>query len=343
MKMQLPKYTKMKLAVLNWIAQNGLQSGDRLPPEREIMDIFSLSRNTVRHALAELVEAGYLERLPQSGYYLRKPIAAVEQHEVNIGYLMAGRAERWPAGVSRNSLYHAIPFQEMKSRGIEMIARYEEKPDSRLFQYFSSCAGLLLTDWVTDEWVNTVKELHIPMCCIGSTLCRREKIPAVDYDYEYMTREQVKKLHEHGCRKMVLLLCNCEMPSAHKTEKAYRETIQGYGIPVEERRIVKVRYGHEDEDMMEGLMRNDDCDAVISYKLPDIFEYRQLNWKHDPLFALQSSFTPSLHRNLRAVFPYFPQDIYLEAANLLLDHILLDKAMPQETLLKPEIHDQIMK
>src|ERR1700758_2272416 len=43
------------------LTSGALQPGDRLPPERELAEQFSLSRNTVREALRSLEMAGVLE------------------------------------------------------------------------------------------------------------------------------------------------------------------------------------------------------------------------------------------------------------------------------------------
>ncbi len=337
--MQLPKYTKMKLAILNWISKNELKVGDRLPSEREISDIFSLSRITVRHALNDLVETGYLKKLPQSGYYLLKPIAVAE-HSTNIGFLMVGRSERMPSGYSPGRLFRTIPYQEMKMRGVEILAKYEEDVNAPLLPYFSTCAGLLMTDWVTDEWVRMAGSLEIPLCCVGNNLCRKEKIFTIDFDHEYTVREQLKLLAGHGCRKIVIVIANCDMPSAHIMEKAYRDFMKEYGLELEERRIVKIRYSGGAADMMEGLARNDDCDAVMCDKLPDIFQYRKLGWTHNPKFALLTGQQRVGSGSLQAIFPYFRKDIYGESANILMDHILMDTELPEKLLLKPEIIDQ---
>ncbi len=338
--MQLPKHMKMMLAILNRIAEKGLQSGDRLPSEREIMEIFSLSRGTVRHALTALVDAGYLRKMPKSGYYLQKTISEVD-HTANLGFLIAGRSDRMPEGFFTQSLYHSIPFQEAGTRGFEITAKYSETVNARLFHYFSSCAGLLLTDWVTDEWVKEAKKLQIPLCCIGNNLCRQEKLPTIDYDYTYVVQEIMKRLHARGCRKTVMVLSNCDMPSAHIMEKAYRETLAGYGIPLEERRIVKLRYGCNAADMMEGLSRNGDCDAVICPKLPNLFQYQKLGWTHNPEFALTSGQSVYERGEVEAIYPTYKQDIYLKSADMLIDHILLDKPLPDLTLIRPEICDPI--
>ena len=48
-----------------------LREGDRLPSEAEISALFKASRITVRRAMEEIVQAGYIERIQGKGSFVR--------------------------------------------------------------------------------------------------------------------------------------------------------------------------------------------------------------------------------------------------------------------------------
>ncbi len=335
----MAKYEKLKLAILNRIAENELKIGDRLLSEREIVDRFGFSRITVRHALIDLVESGYLISYPQSGYYLARPIALAE-HNTKLGYLMVGRTDRMVSYSLKERLYRSVPFHRMHDRGIDIVARYEDDVEAPIINYFSSCAGLIMTDWVTDEWVRRARELKVPLCCVGNNLCSEESIPTIDYDYAYTVRELLDRLFAHNCKKVVIVISNLAMPSAKKIEEAYRSFYEERGVSFEERRIVKMGYSRGSEDYMAGMALNRDCDAVICDSLPNIFQYEDIGWEKRPEFALMSDMSMSGNCP-RAIFPCFETDIYAEAAGMLLEHILSEEEMAKETLLRPKIYDFI--
>jgi GntR family transcriptional regulator, transcriptional repressor for pyruvate dehydrogenase complex len=54
-----------------YIADNGLQPGDRLPAGRELTERFGVSRTVVRDAIAILDQRGLVESRPGSGVYVR--------------------------------------------------------------------------------------------------------------------------------------------------------------------------------------------------------------------------------------------------------------------------------
>jgi GntR family transcriptional regulator len=58
----LPLYYQIKKQILDQIARGELTPGQMLPSERQYQEMLSVSRATIRQALNELVNEGYLER-----------------------------------------------------------------------------------------------------------------------------------------------------------------------------------------------------------------------------------------------------------------------------------------
>lgn len=69
----MPKY----LELVNWIRKQiedgELSPGEKLYSENELSDMFSLSRQTVRHAISVLEQEGVLNRVQGSGTYINEP------------------------------------------------------------------------------------------------------------------------------------------------------------------------------------------------------------------------------------------------------------------------------
>jgi len=65
-----PSYRRAKSWLLDYIAEQKLGPGDKMPSERVLADALGLSRPTVARALAELVEDGVLAREERVGTYV---------------------------------------------------------------------------------------------------------------------------------------------------------------------------------------------------------------------------------------------------------------------------------
>ncbi len=67
----LPLYQQISEMLIREIAAGRLLDGERLPPEREMAAQFGIAIGTLRRALADLTEKGFLERVQGSGNYVR--------------------------------------------------------------------------------------------------------------------------------------------------------------------------------------------------------------------------------------------------------------------------------
>ena len=69
----VPLYYQLKNTICSQINSNHLQPGDILPTELEIVNTLGISRSTVRQAIIELVNEGYLYREKGKGTFIAKP------------------------------------------------------------------------------------------------------------------------------------------------------------------------------------------------------------------------------------------------------------------------------
>ena len=69
----VPLYFQLKKILLDSILSGALQPGDCIPTEEEFSERFAISRSTVRQAMSELVNEGYLYRQKSKGTFVAKP------------------------------------------------------------------------------------------------------------------------------------------------------------------------------------------------------------------------------------------------------------------------------
>ena len=92
--MEKPKYLQVKDMILEYIADKA--PGTAIPSEREISNTYDASRMTIRRAIEELVEDGYLYREPNVGTYVAErrkkrtvsPVMLDDARKSNITYKM---------------------------------------------------------------------------------------------------------------------------------------------------------------------------------------------------------------------------------------------------------------
>lgn len=69
----VPLYFQLKTLILNEIKNGTYKTDDLIPTEKDLSDIFKISRTTVRQAVTELVQEGWLYRIKSKGTYVSQP------------------------------------------------------------------------------------------------------------------------------------------------------------------------------------------------------------------------------------------------------------------------------
>lgn len=69
----IPLYFQLKKKIVEEIEKGNYKVGDMIPTEFELSELFQISRTTVRQAISELVQEGWLYRVKSKGTFVTKP------------------------------------------------------------------------------------------------------------------------------------------------------------------------------------------------------------------------------------------------------------------------------
>jgi len=94
---QQPLYRQVQAAIRDAINARVLKPNDALPPERELAELFAVSRITVRKAIGELVNEGVLDTHHGSGNFVRSKV------EKNFAQLTSFTEEMASRGMTASS------------------------------------------------------------------------------------------------------------------------------------------------------------------------------------------------------------------------------------------------
>ena len=72
--LSIPKYARVKQALLSFIAKNNLGCGACLPSGKELSKLFEVSIITLRRALLELEENDVVERIQGKGTFVKSTV-----------------------------------------------------------------------------------------------------------------------------------------------------------------------------------------------------------------------------------------------------------------------------
>jgi len=69
----IPLYFQLKEVILAEMKNGSYKSDDLIPTEKELSEMYQISRTTVRQAITELVQEGWLYRIKSKGTFVSKP------------------------------------------------------------------------------------------------------------------------------------------------------------------------------------------------------------------------------------------------------------------------------
>lgn len=104
-------------ALLACISQGTLRPGDRVPPQRQLVNQLGLSRPAVREALRGLASLGVIEIIPGRGAFVRRVKPEVLINPESLFFLL-----------ERESLLHAVEVRKILE--VEAIGLAAERADS---------------------------------------------------------------------------------------------------------------------------------------------------------------------------------------------------------------------
>lgn len=256
---EILKYNKAKLNIFQLISKSGLQEGDRLPSERELMERFDLTLITLRRAMKELEQEKIIRREPRLGTFLNQPIRDIPA----LGSLLYIRiykseyGERFLADNMRNALE-----ETMKELHFDVIYRNEIHPGLPLMHAAASCAGIFVTGWVSEEWLTVLKSLGKPIVVIGEPVFSAECIK-VSLDMCDAIKKIYLAIANRGCHKIGFINGGVTYAPAKYMHQGFIEAANECGHVVPESRIVWSTQTHMADDLTEYFTKNPDLDALI--------------------------------------------------------------------------------
>jgi|GEM_PF-2359028 DNA-binding LacI/PurR family transcriptional regulator len=191
-----PKYYQAKLWVLGRVNTLGLRKGDLLPSHSEFIKDADFSMICLRRALDELERDGVIARQQGKRACLVKDVCELPTRG-KVLYL---------------HIYDRVPdksilFEQMRRffnhHGISLSYASYGRPDPELLKTASGCLGIILSGWITREWVDFLKVLGLPLLVCGSNPFP-EELAGVDCDWRDASMLAYQELVRRECRNIIL-------------------------------------------------------------------------------------------------------------------------------------------
>ncbi|GHO46012.1 GntR family transcriptional regulator [Ktedonospora formicarum] len=258
------------------ILDGRLPEGTRLPTELELATEHQISRDTIRHALGQLVEEGLLERVPGRGTFVRRstvpspPVEIIPTQDKRIGIVL-----NRPTGAQLNMDILIAVEQAVKMGGYHASFTYAEENQVQFARDIKRLRadhvqGLIVFPICDTSYEETIWQLqaeHFPLVLID------RYYPALETDYVgsdnvgggFRATEHLLILGHHRIGFCHSPIETIQTTSVRDRWEGYCKALQEYGIPYDESLVVPNKQVPKNEiiDLYEALLRRPDRPTAI--------------------------------------------------------------------------------
>ena len=251
-----PKYEQLRRFIAEQMNSGVIRTGDALPPEKQMAELLSLSRVTVRQALAGLERDGYIKRIHGVGTFADKCPTPTEStptipssHDALTALpkrQLAAYALVLPG--SPTDFYSPLHqgFDEAVTDGKHVIVCNTQndpyrQADILLRLVYDRVAGIAIvppTTHAPDYQLLHLQESGIPIVC-----CHRgtpgTKTPVLSLPYEEIGYRSAKYLLEHGHEKIAMFFSSHGSQSGQLRENGFRRAMDEVGLDLRDNMIFR--------------------------------------------------------------------------------------------------------
>lgn len=208
----IPLYFQLKEMIIEAIKGGKCKRGSMIPTEKEFSEMFLISRTTVRQAITELVQEGWLYRIKSKGTFVSRPkiqqdfIQRLETYQEQMERLgMRPRTEVLGLGMVEAEGHIAESLEISEGSKVIYLHRRRfanNEPILLVESYlpYESCSFIMSHNFVEESLYETLKETDDTE--VRQIRRRVEAVEAIECDKEYLNMEEgkpVQLFHSIGC------------------------------------------------------------------------------------------------------------------------------------------------
>lgn len=230
-------FIQIKEHIVSEIESGRLNAGDKLPSERELCELFGLSRVTVRRAIAELVAQGVLQTQPGRGTFVAGRPPVVRRRTGNLAVIRCF-GSRAPSSVAVDVFYPAVFAgieAEAGARDFHCIVQHYREGDGdlpRLAQLAQKVDGFICAElrsaWLLKELVAT----GLPVVLISPSVddALAYAVDAVEMDNVGGALQATRHLLQLGHERIAFIGGSPGSAPSKQRRIGYREALAAAGI-----------------------------------------------------------------------------------------------------------------
>lgn len=252
------KYVRARMDLLNYIADHGFAPGDKLPREKDLVEVFNMSSISLRRAMNDLAEQGVIEKVQGLGTFLRRTVNQLDKQGTIV---LLDIQDHKPFTVPTMARDLQI-ILEKRRMAFQFLPALE--PSGHIDRLLGEATGVLVVGRVTPEWATFLETLVMPLIVLGSNPFA-ERFHTVTYDWQSAARLVMENFIGRGMRRIGLINGEIDYFPAQRLYDGYRESLAAHDIAFDKNRVIWPENTHIYEAVKK-LLNEQELDAVLVEK-----------------------------------------------------------------------------
>ena len=192
--------------VQDLIGRRGLKPGDRLPSERQLASKFKIAHTTVRRALAQLVDAGQVERRVGLGTFVSDGKGATREQKKQQTIALAIQESLSTRPIVGYCIQGAREVFSQDDFGIEVLGIGPDGFNDAFLRVLHRrrIEGLLYRGYLGTRDLAALRAARIPFVSLGVDILPND-VPQVALDYDHLLEQLVGQAFRAGHRSTAFI------------------------------------------------------------------------------------------------------------------------------------------
>ncbi len=244
------KHQKIREVLQDQIISGKFAPGDRLPSERELCEIFSVSRTTVRRALDDLVANGVLYRIPAKGTYVAESGLATLRDTGNIAFIRCYR--RSPLSSMNDDIFYPriltgieITISQNGYHCLVQSINENDYSDQALAQLVEKVDGIICCELRNQKFLERLRTTQLPLVLVSPSVMD-STVDIVEIDNRQGAIEAVNHLIDLGHKHIAFIGGSPNSLPSKEREAGYLQTLREHELPIINKHVISLGWRQSD-------------------------------------------------------------------------------------------------
>ena len=244
------QYQRIKQNIMSKVISGEYAAGERIPSERELCEIFSLSRTTIRRAIDELVAEGILFRVPAKGTYVAHNHSPNKYKTGNIAFIRCYRRD--PLSSINDDIFYPRILTGVETtisqNGYHCLVQSineNDFSDQGLALLTQKVDGMICCELRNRRLLERLRSTQLPLVLVSPSV-ELNTVDVVEISNREGALEAVNYLTNLGHKDIAFIGGSPNSTPSRERQTGYTEALEQEGLPVLAERMISLGWRQAD-------------------------------------------------------------------------------------------------